>query len=93
MEGIDYSFMHAVFEGGMDLAEYRKNVILVFYKVGLVGLKTDPHLQISWSFKGGVGVSQAEIREDTRVYVQETFWRVLGVSGQNRRSPHLSTRQ
>jgi hypothetical protein len=81
MKGIDLDYMNMVFEGGMDLEVYRKNVILIFYKVGLVGLKTEGYFPLSWSHTGGVSVSKSEIDDGTRIHVHDAFKRALGIPG------------
>jgi hypothetical protein len=82
-KGLDLELMRAVFEGAKDLIEYRINVFLIFYKVGLVGLKTDSHLPVSWSEGVGQSVSRSEINEDARILVHKTYWRTLGIPGRN----------
>jgi hypothetical protein len=79
-EGLDFDYMKMAFDGGLDLEEYRKNVVLIFYKVGLVGLKTEASMPVSWSFAGGVSVSKAEINDSTKLCVHKTFWRCLGIA-------------
>ncbi len=77
--GIDMQMMNMVFEAAMSLQEYRANVVFIFYRVGLVGLKTDPFAPVSWSDLGGVSVSSAEVRDDTKAFVHKAFWRCLGI--------------
>lgn len=80
-EGLDLDLITRVWENSLDMEEYRRGLVLIFYKVGLVGLKVEPHMPVSWSYQSGVSVSRAEVRDDTKVFVQKTFWRVLGVPG------------
>lgn len=79
-EGSALDEMRAVAEGKVRPEIYRKNLILVLYKVGLVGLRTNSSMPISWSFLGSPSVSGAEIEEDSRVYIHPTFWRHFGIS-------------
>jgi hypothetical protein len=72
--------MKLLFENGLELEEYRRHIVDIFYKVGLIGLKTESSMPMSWSFTGGVSVSKAEINDDTRLRVQPTFWRSLGIA-------------
>ena len=81
--GLDLQMMTMVFDGAMSLPDYRANVLLIFYKVGLVGLKVEPFSPMSWSDAGTVSVSSAEVTEDTRVHTHKTFWRCLGVASKN----------
>ena len=80
-KGLDFELINRVWEGSLDLEGYRKRLVLVFYRVGLVGLKVEPYMPVSWSYQSGASVSTAEVRDDTRVHVQKTFWRVLGITG------------
>lgn len=72
-----------VFENQINLETYRKNIVHIFYKVGLVGLRTENGTPISWSHVNGPNVSNSEITETTRIYIQKTFYRVLGVNDGN----------
>jgi len=78
--GADYKLMRDVVEYNVSAEDYRKDIVLIFYKVGLVGLKLDKLTAVSWSHISGVSISRAEVDSDTRVYIHPMFWRVLGVS-------------
>lgn len=82
-EGIDLQYMNMAFEEKMSLSDYRTNLLLIFYKVGLIGIKTDPHTRISWSESGAASVSSAEIRPDSKVAIQKTFFRCLGIDARD----------
>lgn len=71
---------NAVCEERMGIAEFRTHLVAVFYRVGLVGLKTEASASMAWSFSGHPEIQRAEIREDTPVAVSPVFHRVLGVS-------------
>jgi hypothetical protein len=79
--GLDLQLMTTLFEGAMTREDYRNNVLLIFYKVGLVGLKIDPYLPMSWTDIGGASVSSAEVIPDTKVAIHKAFWRCLGIGG------------
>lgn len=59
--------------------DFRKNSLLVFYRVGLIGLKTESFQKFNWVSAGRGSVSSAEISDTTRVAVHPAFWRVLGI--------------
>jgi hypothetical protein len=80
--GDDLTEMERLIDGKVRPEEYRKNLILVFYKVSLVGLKTNDAMPVSWSYLAGSSVSSAEIDDDSKVYVQPTFWRNFGIIDQ-----------
>jgi len=78
-DGLDAIEAQMLYDDKMSYEEYRTNTVLIFYKVGLVGLRIRD-LPISWSYNDRVSISRSEIDEDTtRLYIQPTFWRALGV--------------
>jgi len=79
-KGLDLDLMNMIFEGSISLPAYRVSVILIFYKVGLIGLKVDSHVPTSWTDTGGVSVSEAEVTNETKIVIHKTFWRCLGIS-------------
>jgi hypothetical protein len=78
--GLDLEQMKLTFEGDLSIDDYRINIILIFYKVGLVGIKIDPYLRFSWSSPGEVSVSFSEIGLDSKISIHPTFWRCLGIN-------------
>ena len=77
--GLDRELMEMAFQGHISADEYRASVILILYKVGIVGLKTDVHGRFLWSKSGQVGVSSTEILASTKVMAHPMFWRFLGI--------------
>ena len=78
--GLDYNeLIELRANDHLDFDEYRREIVYIFYKVGLVGLKTGPAAPISWSHMSGVSVSSSEITETTKIQIHKAFWRVLGV--------------
>lgn len=69
-----------VAEGRLDPNDFRKKLFLIFYLVGLVGLKIESFDKPIWSISGRRGISSAEITEETCVDSHPMFWRVLGAS-------------
>jgi hypothetical protein len=64
---------------GLTFEDFRRAVMVAFYKVSLVGLKLEHYESVSWSIGGRRSVSAAEIQPGTRVAIQPCFWRTLGV--------------
>jgi hypothetical protein len=77
--GLDLEMMNAVLDGYMTLDEYRIRLVLLFYKVGLVGLKLGTATPMSYSYLAGTSISRAEVDETARVEIAKAFWRVLGI--------------
>ena len=80
VEGLDIDVARQAAEGQLEPERYRRWLIQTLYKVGMVGLRAEISMPISWSFEGGLSVSDAEITVETRVYVQPTFWRCFGIT-------------
>ena len=62
-----------------DVYDFRRILFMVFYRIGLVGLKIASFERASWIGESGEGVSQSEINEKTGVVVHATYWRALGI--------------
>jgi hypothetical protein len=60
-------------------ADFRKNIIEVMYRVGLVGLKLEAFESVVWAVEGRRSVSTAEIHPGAKVAVHPCFWRTLGI--------------
>jgi hypothetical protein len=59
--------------------DFRKVVLQVFYRVGLIGLKLQIFESITFTSSHRRVVSKSEIADDTRVAIHPSFWRSLGV--------------
>jgi hypothetical protein len=73
-----------VVEGKMTPTEHWYNAVEMFYRVGLVGVKTEPDQPLVWSVFGRRTISTAEIHAHSRVSVHRCFWRVLGIGDRKR---------
>jgi hypothetical protein len=78
--GLDLEQMKLVFDGDISIDDYRVSITLIFYRVGLVGIKTDPYSRFSWSASGEVSISFAEVLPNSKLAVHPTFWRCLGIN-------------
>jgi hypothetical protein len=67
-----------VAEGMLPPSGFTAFLFGVFYKTGLVGLKTDSFEKTQWSYIGVSTLASDTINGDTRVDIHPTFWRVLG---------------
>ena len=59
--------------------DFRKSVLHIFYRVGLVRLKTESH-ESAWGIdrKRSI-IPKTDITENTKIYIHPMFWRVLGI--------------
>ena len=68
-----------VSEGLVDINGFKRTLFMVFYRVGLVGLKLETFESASWVDELGQGVSPSEIDDETGIVVHTTYWRALGI--------------
>lgn len=59
--------------------DFKRLMFQVFYKIGLIGLKLQPHEQASWVDEISRSVSHAEIDNETSVVIHPTYYRALGI--------------
>jgi hypothetical protein len=59
--------------------DFRKSLVEVMYRVGLVGLKLEAFESVVWAVEGRRSVSTAEIHPGAKLAVHPCFWRTLGV--------------
>ena len=84
-DGLLRTHARTVVEGLEDVGDFKKTLFMVFYRVGLVGLKLETFQTASWVDESGQSVSPSEIDEDTGVVVHTTYWRALGIVDAKRR--------
>lgn len=69
-----------VSEGLVDEHDFKRTLILVFYRIGLVGLKLKTYDKVSWvDDEFGQGVTPSDLEVDTRIIVHATYQRALGI--------------
>lgn len=69
----------SVIECTKSVQEYIYLLMRIFYKVGLVALKLQPHEKPSWASELGRSISAAEISPETSVVVHPKYHRSLGI--------------
>jgi len=65
--------------GDLELFAFAQRVMSIFYRVGLVGLKTDKFDATRWSFLQGADIHPATIDRDCSVTICPAFYRCLGI--------------
>lgn len=63
----------------VDASEFRELLLQVFYRTGLISLKTETFEPAQWTPLGDRDISISEISESTKVGVHQMFWRALGI--------------
>lgn len=66
-------------EGIIDTQAFLNFLFHVFYRTGVVGLKTETFESFQWSIYGPSTIAAQTIGPFTRVCVHPMFWRVLGI--------------
>ena len=73
-----------VSDGLVAVNDFKRTLFMVFYRVGLVGLKLETFERASWIDELGQGVSLSEIDDETGIVVHTTYWRALGIRAEKR---------
>ncbi len=68
-----------VSHGLVDVNDFKRTLFMVFYRIGLIGLKLETFEKASWNDELGQGVSPSEIDDTTGIVVHTTYWRALGI--------------
>ncbi|MBO6770651.1 MULTISPECIES: hypothetical protein [unclassified Thalassospira] len=61
-----------------DNFEIVKLIVSILYKVGMIGLKLNPHIGRQWSYLDEPEIPISSIDRETQIEVHETFWPILG---------------
>jgi hypothetical protein len=60
--------------------EFLQEIMAIFYQVGLVGVKPEPHLGRQWSFEDDPTLDRAQVKPQAQIDIHKTFWAALGSS-------------
>lgn len=71
------AFVFAEGTGGYE--RFLQNLFHVFYRTGLVGLKTETYQGFQWIQNGPSSIAAETIGMETSVNIHPMFWRVLGI--------------
>jgi len=65
--------------GNISAEDFRKQLFLVLYKVGVISLKIESYEKYFSSIGGRRSISSSEISDKAKIEIQPAFWRVLGI--------------
>jgi hypothetical protein len=85
-EGKTTKYAAQVADGEMTVEAFRRHLLSIFYRVGLVGLKIDKRESVRWSFLQGAEIPAEVIQDDFSVLITPAFYRVFGVNPPKTRS-------
>lgn len=74
-----------VTEDLVSVKDFKRTLFMVFYNVGLIGLKLESFESASWVDEVGQSVSPSEIDDGTHVVVHTTYRRALGIKTEKRK--------
>lgn len=74
-----------VTEDLVSVQDFKRTLFMVFYNVGLIGLKLESFESASWVDEVGQSVSPSEIDDSTYVVVHTTYHRALGIKTAKRK--------
>lgn len=77
-----YRDAHLYFDGKRTLNGFLNNLFRTLYKLGVVGVKTDTHTPTRWSYLNEPTLPEGEVKPTSKIYIQPTFWRALGVTSE-----------
>ncbi len=66
-------------EANINLENFLAGVFQVFYKTGIVGIKTESYDSVQWSHNGVITIAAQNIDFNTTISIHPTFHRVLGI--------------
>jgi hypothetical protein len=69
-----------VINGVVSVMDFRRTMIQIFYRVGLIGLKLEPYEEYAWSHDLARTIPSPEISNETRITVHLMFHRALGIN-------------
>ena len=78
-QGILHQQANGLVNDDVSTSDFKRLLIHVFYKIGLVGLKLQPHETESWVGATGKRIAAAELTEDISVVIHPSYYRALGV--------------
>lgn len=64
--------------GGARSSEFMLHWLDAMYKVGVIGLKTDPGTPVKWNYRGRQSLNSADVNDNSMIYVHPMLWRRFG---------------
>ena len=69
----------------IDIDDFKRTLFMVFYLIGLIGLKLETFETAFWVGESGQSISPSEIDDKVSVVVHKTYQRALGIGLQRGR--------
>lgn len=64
--------------GGARTEDFKLQWLDALYKVGIIGLKTDPGLPVKWNYRGRQSLNSGDVNSESVIYIHPMLWRRFG---------------
>lgn len=52
---------------------------MMFYRIGLIGIKPDSFNEVQWSINEKASISEGQVKSGALICIHPMFWRALGI--------------
>jgi hypothetical protein len=66
--------------GNGQTSEFMIDWLDALYKVGVLGVKTDPGMPVKWNYRGRQTLNSSDVNSESVLYVHPMLWRRLAIS-------------
>lgn len=74
-----YKLVGDVYSGGIETNEFITSLFMIFYSVGLIGIRISTGSKTVWSFRDDIVIRENDITNESSIRICPAFFRVLGV--------------
>lgn len=64
--------------GGSRTDDFQFQWLDALYRVGVIGIKTDPGTPVKWNYRGRQTLNMGDVNPDSTIYIHPMLWRKLG---------------
>ncbi len=82
-EGILQQYAHKIADALFSVTVFKSILTQVFFRIGVVGLKTETYRKVTWNDELGMGVSKSEIDNETSIVIHPMYHRALGINNRS----------
>ena len=55
------------------------SLVMMFYRIGLIGIKPDSFNEVQWSINEKASISEGQVKSGALICIHPMFWRALGI--------------
>jgi hypothetical protein len=67
-----------VAEGKLESIEFLRYLLYIFYRTGIIGLKTETYEKFQWQYNGPPIIPSSTISNKSHISIHPMFWRIFG---------------